>query len=99
VAIDARAAVRREIGGVERLAHEMIIRLPRVNPGRYRVVRPAVKQKPPRNNHMSVLQEYERLKISFAARIVSYWCRNCRYWGRFSSACPMARAKLSFAIL
>ncbi|HEX6458658.1 MAG TPA: glycosyltransferase family 1 protein [Thermoleophilaceae bacterium] len=40
VAINARAAVRREIGGVERLAREMAARLPRLNPARYRVVRP-----------------------------------------------------------
>jgi glycosyltransferase involved in cell wall biosynthesis len=40
VAINARAAVRREIGGVERLAREMVTRLPRLNPSRYRVVRP-----------------------------------------------------------
>jgi glycosyltransferase involved in cell wall biosynthesis len=40
VAINARAAVRREIGGVERLAREMATRLPRLNPGRYRVIRP-----------------------------------------------------------
>ena len=40
VAINARAAVRREIGGVERLAREMVERLPRLRPDRYRVVRP-----------------------------------------------------------
>jgi glycosyltransferase involved in cell wall biosynthesis len=40
VAINARAAVRREIGGVERLAREMADRLPRLNPERYRVIRP-----------------------------------------------------------
>jgi glycosyltransferase involved in cell wall biosynthesis len=40
VAINARAAVRREIGGVERLAREMAARLPRLNPERYRVIRP-----------------------------------------------------------
>ena len=31
---------RREIGGVERLAHEMARRLPALRPGRYRVCRP-----------------------------------------------------------
>jgi glycosyltransferase involved in cell wall biosynthesis len=40
VAINARAAARREIGGVERLAREMAVRLPRRKPGRYRVIRP-----------------------------------------------------------
>lgn len=40
VAIDARAAVRREVGGVERVAREMADRLPAVDPDRYRVHRP-----------------------------------------------------------
>ncbi len=40
VAIDGRAAARPEIGGVERVAREMAARLPRLRPGRYRVVRP-----------------------------------------------------------
>jgi glycosyltransferase involved in cell wall biosynthesis len=40
VAINARAAARREIGGVERLAREMAERLPALNPGRYRVLKP-----------------------------------------------------------
>jgi glycosyltransferase involved in cell wall biosynthesis len=40
VAIDARAAVRREVGGVERVAREMSEHLPRLRPGRYRVIRP-----------------------------------------------------------
>jgi glycosyltransferase involved in cell wall biosynthesis len=40
VAINARAAVRSEIGGVERLAREMARRLPRIRPGRYRVISP-----------------------------------------------------------
>jgi len=40
VAINARAAARREIGGVERVAREMAARLPGVAPGRYRVMRP-----------------------------------------------------------
>jgi glycosyltransferase involved in cell wall biosynthesis len=40
VAINARAAVRREIGGVERLAREMAARLPRLDPRRYEVIRP-----------------------------------------------------------
>jgi glycosyltransferase involved in cell wall biosynthesis len=40
VAIDARAAVRAEIGGVERLAREMATRLPALRPDRYAVLRP-----------------------------------------------------------
>ena len=40
VAINARAAVRAEIGGVERLAREMTLRLPALRPDRYRVIRP-----------------------------------------------------------
>ncbi|MFL5822901.1 MAG: glycosyltransferase family 4 protein [Solirubrobacteraceae bacterium] len=38
--INGRAAVRTEIGGVERLASEMQARLPRLSPGRYRVIEP-----------------------------------------------------------
>jgi glycosyltransferase involved in cell wall biosynthesis len=41
VAINARAAVRREIGGVERVAREMAKRLPRLRPMRYRVLAPS----------------------------------------------------------
>jgi glycosyltransferase involved in cell wall biosynthesis len=40
VVINSRAAVRPEIGGVERVAREMVARLPRLAPSRYRVVRP-----------------------------------------------------------
>jgi glycosyltransferase involved in cell wall biosynthesis len=40
VAIDARAAVRSQIGGVERLAREMAARLPALRPDRYRVIAP-----------------------------------------------------------
>jgi glycosyltransferase involved in cell wall biosynthesis len=40
VAIDARAAVRSEIGGVERFARELTRRLPELRPERYRVIRP-----------------------------------------------------------
>jgi glycosyltransferase involved in cell wall biosynthesis len=40
VAINARAAVRAEIGGVERFAGEMVRRLPRLRPDRYRVIAP-----------------------------------------------------------
>jgi GT2 family glycosyltransferase/glycosyltransferase involved in cell wall biosynthesis len=40
VVIDARAAARREIGGVERVATEMATRLPAMRPDRYAVARP-----------------------------------------------------------
>ena len=40
VVIDARATVRAHIGGVERVAREMAIRLPLLRPERYRVLRP-----------------------------------------------------------
>jgi glycosyltransferase involved in cell wall biosynthesis len=41
VAINARAAIRTQIGGVERLAREMATRLPALRPDRYFVARPA----------------------------------------------------------
>jgi glycosyltransferase involved in cell wall biosynthesis len=41
VVINSRAAIRAEIGGVERVAREMVARLPQIAPGRYRVVRVA----------------------------------------------------------
>jgi glycosyltransferase involved in cell wall biosynthesis len=40
VAINARAAIRAEIGGVERLAREMALRLPALRPDRYRTLAP-----------------------------------------------------------
>ena len=40
VAINARAAIRAQIGGVERLAREMVQRLPELRPDRYRVIAP-----------------------------------------------------------
>jgi glycosyltransferase involved in cell wall biosynthesis len=40
VVINARAAARTEIGGVERVARELVRRLPERDPKRYRVVRP-----------------------------------------------------------
>jgi glycosyltransferase involved in cell wall biosynthesis len=40
VVIDARAAARRELGGVERVAREMAMRLPRLRPDRYTVMHP-----------------------------------------------------------
>src|SRR5829696_6955152 len=39
-AIDARAAVRSELGGVERWARELALRLPALRPGGYAVLRP-----------------------------------------------------------
>ena len=40
VAINARAAVRGQIGGVERVARELTVRLPALRPGRYRLLAP-----------------------------------------------------------
>jgi glycosyltransferase involved in cell wall biosynthesis/GT2 family glycosyltransferase len=40
VVIDARAAARRELGGVERVTREMAARLPRLRPDRYAVMSP-----------------------------------------------------------
>lgn len=40
IAINARAAVRSEVGGVERVARELIARLPALAPDRYRVIAP-----------------------------------------------------------
>ncbi len=40
VAVNARAAVRDQIGGVERVAHELAVHLPRLRPDRYRVIAP-----------------------------------------------------------
>ncbi len=40
VAIDARAAARPELGGVERWARELVARLPAIAPGRYAVLAP-----------------------------------------------------------
>jgi glycosyltransferase involved in cell wall biosynthesis len=42
VAINGRAAVRSQVGGVERFAQEMALRLPRLRPDRYRLIRPPV---------------------------------------------------------
>jgi glycosyltransferase involved in cell wall biosynthesis len=42
VVINARAAVRTEIGGVERFARELAVRLPGLRPDRYRVIRPPI---------------------------------------------------------
>jgi glycosyltransferase involved in cell wall biosynthesis len=62
VAIDARAAVRREIGGVERLAREMAVRLPALRPDRYVVVRPR-----PRLAHRAG-HAWEQLALPLIAR-------------------------------
>src|SRR5829696_9770324 len=40
IAIDARAAARPELGGVERWARELATRLPALHPDRYEVLRP-----------------------------------------------------------
>ena len=40
VGIDARAAVRAQVGGVERVAREMALRLPALRPDRYHVLTP-----------------------------------------------------------
>jgi glycosyltransferase involved in cell wall biosynthesis len=40
ILLNARAAARPELGGVERWAREMVARLPALEPGRYEVVRP-----------------------------------------------------------
>jgi hypothetical protein len=40
IAIDARAAVRPELGGVERWARELSARLPALRPGAYAVLAP-----------------------------------------------------------
>src|SRR5881398_1873678 len=40
ILIDARAAARPELGGVERWARELAVRLPALRPGGYAVVRP-----------------------------------------------------------
>jgi glycosyltransferase involved in cell wall biosynthesis len=40
VAINARSTLRTEVGGVERVARELLARLPALAPGRYRVVAP-----------------------------------------------------------
>ena len=40
IAIDARAAVRPELGGVERWARELCVRLPELRPGGYEVLAP-----------------------------------------------------------
>src|ERR671918_475488 len=62
VAIDARAAVRRETGGVERVAREMAARLPALRPERYVVLRPR-----PRLAHRAG-HAWEQLALPLIAR-------------------------------
>ena len=40
IVINARAAARPELGGVERIARELAVRLPALDPGGYRIVKP-----------------------------------------------------------
>src|ERR671919_2286098 len=62
IAIDARAAVRRETGGVERVAREMAARLPALRPDRYVVLRPR-----PRLAHRAG-HAWEQLALPLIAR-------------------------------
>jgi glycosyltransferase involved in cell wall biosynthesis len=62
VALNARAAQRREIGGVERWARELTARLPRLRPERYRVLAP-----PPALAHRAG-QAWEQAALPLAAR-------------------------------
>jgi glycosyltransferase involved in cell wall biosynthesis len=65
VAIDARAAVRSETGGVERVAREMAARLPALRPARYVVMRPR-----PRLAHRAG-HAWEQLALPLLARRAS----------------------------
>ncbi|HEX8067358.1 MAG TPA: glycosyltransferase family 1 protein [Thermoleophilaceae bacterium] len=62
VAVNARAAARREIGGVERVARAMAHHLPALRPDRYRVVRP------PRALAHRAGHAWEQLALPVAAR-------------------------------
>lgn len=62
VAIDARAAVREETGGVERVAREMARRLPSLRPGRYELIAPR-----PRLAHRAG-HAWEQIVLPLAAR-------------------------------
>jgi glycosyltransferase involved in cell wall biosynthesis len=62
VAIDGRAAMRRETGGVERVAQEMARRLPALRPDRYELVLPR-----PRLAHRAG-HAWEQLVLPLAAR-------------------------------
>jgi glycosyltransferase involved in cell wall biosynthesis len=61
IAINARAAARSEIGGVERVTRELVARLPALAPGRYRIVAP-----PPRLAHRAG-HAWEQLALPVAA--------------------------------
>jgi glycosyltransferase involved in cell wall biosynthesis len=60
--IDARAAARREIGGIERVTRELAARLPALRPGRYRVAMP------PRALAHRAGHAWEQLALPLAAR-------------------------------
>jgi glycosyltransferase involved in cell wall biosynthesis len=62
IAINARAALRAEVGGVERVTRELVARLPALAPDRYRVVAP-----PPRLAHRAG-HAWEQLALPVAAR-------------------------------
>ncbi|HEX5979527.1 MAG TPA: glycosyltransferase family 1 protein [Thermoleophilaceae bacterium] len=62
VVINARAAARRETGGVERVARELARRLPALSPGRYRAIAP------PRALAHRAGQAWEQAVLPFAAR-------------------------------
>jgi glycosyltransferase involved in cell wall biosynthesis len=62
VVIDARAAAREELGGVERWARELSARLPVLAPGRYAVARP------PRAFAHRAGHAWEQLALPLAAR-------------------------------
>ena len=62
VGIDARAAARPELGGVERWARELATRLPELRPGGYAVLRP-----PPALAHRAG-HAWEQLALPLRAR-------------------------------
>ena len=62
IAINARAAMRAEVGGVERVTKELVARLPALAPDRYRVVAP-----PPRLAHRAG-HTWEQLALPVVAR-------------------------------
>ena len=62
VVINARAAQREQIGGVERVARELATRLPALRPDRYRVVRP------PRRLAHRAGHAWEQAALPIAAR-------------------------------
>jgi glycosyltransferase involved in cell wall biosynthesis len=65
VVINARAAARREIGGVERVAQEMAVQLPLLRPNRYSILRP------PRALAYRAGQAWEQVLLPAAARRAS----------------------------